>query len=804
MFEKIKDKSILLSRAKEAYNEASGADRMFQKRAKESFRFRDNEQWEKIEKDILAEERRPALTLNVVKAHVDLVMGLNEDIKNRFVCKPVAKEDSFLCEVVNNVVYWLYQKNDWEYEEDVAFESAIISGRGYVAIDFDIDEKRLNEIKITETSIPVSEIRFDPAARKRDLSDATYIIWDRWLSLEDFCIKYPDKEKTAREAFKYGSWPKGNELLLPAEDGSGYMQNDINDESDYSDPLDISYFDSKKNRIRVAHMEYFKYAKKYFFWHPEERDWKPVPGKLKDFKDRWVNLFPTSQLIIESTIEKEVWWLQFCGEDVLVHAKSPINYPGFSIVPCFMFGDVSRRTADHYGIVELMKDPQRELNKRVSQTLNLFNQQVQPGVYAEANAFMNVDQAEESLKEAGSITWLKDGAMSQKKFQERSVPNFPNAVLQMGEYQREMIRYITGINPDLMGMNDKRKEAGIVVQLRQQQGMAILKPVFKAYTTLKKQLFERQIRIIMSHMPARQIKKILGEGDRYQIQKGVIVDQTTGLQCDFRDVENAAYDIDAEPESNSLTQNALEIATYLEMQQQGMPVDPSVIVSKTNLPITEKLKWLEYIKQQSDGAAQSQQAAMELEKQKLDQQFKIEMAKIKASTDIATAKMQLAEEKDHLKISADAKKLEAQVARDEKTAQLKLMQVITSAKLGEDAGKRELMKIMMDADHDRKRLILDTMEVMAQAGFAGDELKLKLVLEMYKAAASAQESDKMHKVELLKKSIDAMSKTEGDMIKSKTDLAKEVIKGKLAERAAKKAQQQGGNDNGKGKPVKND
>ena len=206
MFETVKNNRDLLRKAKEAFDDSIGSDRNFQTKARESFEFRNNEQWDQNERDILAEQNRPALTFNVVKAHIDLVMGLNEDLRKRYTAKPVAKEDSFLCDVLNNVTYWLYENLDWESEENNAFESSLISGRGWVNIDYDIDEKRLSDIKITETSIPIHEIKFDPSSRKRDLSDASYIIWDRWLSLEDFVIKYPKMRQKATLGMESGRW----------------------------------------------------------------------------------------------------------------------------------------------------------------------------------------------------------------------------------------------------------------------------------------------------------------------------------------------------------------------------------------------------------------------------------------------------------------------------------------------------------------------------------------------------------------------------------------------------------------------
>jgi len=787
MFETVKHNRDLLKNAKEAFDDSIGVDRNFQMKARESFNFRNNEQWEKGERDILEQERRPALTFNVVKAHIDLIMGLNEDLRKRYTAKPVATEDAFLCDVLNSVDYWLYQTQDWTSEENNAFESSLICGRGWVNIDYDIDEKRLSDIKITQTSIPVHEIKFDPASRKRDLSDASYIIWDRWLSLEDFVVKYPKMRQRAGLAMETGRWVKENDILLPAEDSGGQMQNDINDESDYSDPLDVNYFDTQKNRIRTCHMEYWKHVKKWFYWHPQHREWNEVPGNKKDFEAKWSALFPDQRLILESAIQKELWWLQFCGEDILVHAPSPINYPGFSIVPCFMFGDPSRRSPNHFGIVEIMKDAQREINKRTSQTLNLFNQQVQPGVYAEVGAFVNVDQAEQSMKEAGSITFVQDGALSQNKFMERQVPTFPNAVMQMSEYAREMLRIITGINPDLMGMNDKRKEAGIVVQLRQQQGMAILKPVFKAYSEMREELFKRQLAIIMSHMPSAQIKRILGEGDRYQIDGPMIVDTMTKLEADFRNVDNIQYDVYADPESDSMTQNALEMATFMELQQAGMPVDPKVIISKTNLPSDEKLSWIDYLEQQQESAAKQAQGEADMEKQKLEMQHQREMTKIENDFKLQMAKLKMSEEATHLKIANDAEKLKAVISRDDQSAKLKYMQIMSNAALGDENAKREMLKVLLDAKHDEKKLILDTMEVMAQAAFAGDELKINLVKDMFLATMDAESAERDRKVELLKKSIDAMSKVDDSKRKASTAVATEIIKGKLAERAAAKA-----------------
>jgi len=730
-------KKKLLEEVKELFSEAVAADTDWQRNARESFKFRDNDQWSEEEKSILEEAKRPHLTFNITKSHIDLIMGINEDQRKRFVCTPVSVDDSFRCDILNDIISILYEKNDWIDEEDAAFESAVICGRGWVSIDFDIDVDRYNRITITETNIPIHEVRRDPASRKADLSDASYIIWDKWLSIEDFIVKYPKMKNKVIEAFATGRWPVLDTLQRLSPENADWPSGDLNDVSDYEDALDIEFYDTKKRQIRVAHMEYWKNVDVYWVRNPETGEWEKVTKDWKFFKEEFNKIYPGKELEYEKRITKEVWWLQFSGDEILFNGKSPIAYKGFNIIPCFLYGDVSRRNANHFGIVELMKDAQREINKRVSQTLNLLNQQVQPGVYAEVRAFINKDQAEASMKEAGAITWLNDGAIQGQRFLERNVPTFPSAIMQMEQFAQEIVRRITGINPDLMGQNDKRQEPGIVVQLRQQQGMTILKPVFKSYERMKRELFRRQISIITQHMPLRQIAQILGQGDRYVIDEnvGTIEDTSTNLICNIKDLRTLEYDIDGEPEGASLTKNMMELAVYTEMQKNGFPVDPAVIISKTNLPMSEKIGWIQYIENQSKSQSEQAQQQFALEKQKLDQLHQRELVKLKLDAMIASKKIENQQEKDHLKASVDQVKIDNTRERDMKNLTLKTLEYIAKVSDGKKESAEKLLNLMIDSQADRRKVVMQLVDtfIKAKKDIAVANIKAKAMKKMGKS-----------------------------------------------------------------------
>jgi hypothetical protein len=669
------NKQKKLERAKTLFTTSVTADTKWQREAKEDFAFRDGYQWTATEKRILQDEMRPVLTFNLTKSSVDLIMGMNEDNKQVMRCSPVDPTDGFLCEVLNDLTYWIQENNRFSDEEDDALESAATAGRGYVGIDFAPDPKRFGEIVMKEINIPVHEIHFDPSARKKDLSDAAYIFWDRWFKPADFKIKYPKTSNKKIEDFI--SYSKGQNTLSPTTEQRPYegafdIPTDISsDTSDYSKPMDTEFYDSNSNMIRVVHMEYWAPYQRNFLFIPDEKQWEEITNKdTKEVEKAFNEAYPQAEFIIETMMDKKVKWLQFIGTDILYDDDSPLPYTGFSICPTFVYADASKRTANHYGIVRLMKDPQREVNKRWSQALNMLNQQVQPGIFAETDAFVDMKQAEQSMKEAGSITWVNSGAIAGGKIKERTVPKFPDAPMQMEQYSQDIIKKITGINPDLLGQDRGRQDPGVVIRLRQQQGMTLLKPLFKAFNNMKKDLFLRQLSIVMEYMPDQQMLRILGSTERYTIdQNGIITDKLTNAQANIRDVKNLEYNVVTEEAAGNMTKRMLELSALMEMQKGGFPVDPIQVIEKMNLPESDKARWMQYIEQQQQGQQQQQEMMLKLQMGVQDREFTIQEKKLMMDFLVSIAKIKQMAEKDEKKMVDNAASRKVQIAQSAMQAQ---------------------------------------------------------------------------------------------------------------------------------------
>jgi hypothetical protein len=697
MFETL-SKAAKLKKGKELFQEAEDSDYTWQLESREDFAFRDGNQWTAHERQILAEELRPVLTFNLTKSSIDLIMGMNEDNRKRFSASPIEPTDAFLCEVLNDIATWVQETHDFETEEDGALESAAICGRGYVAIDFGPDPKRFGEIEISEIDLPVYEVHLDPAARRRSHEDASYICWDKWLPLSEFRMRYPTVKGKALEDVIAASRMHGMDTswsVRSTEQAAFEMEFPTDsDRSDYDMPLDLNYYDKTKNMIRVIHMEYWESFERYYVFNPEAGLFEEAPEKpTKAVKEAFALEFG-EPMTVEVIMDKKVKWLQFTGDRILYDDDSPMPYDGFSIVPVYAFRDVSKRTMNHFGLVRLMKDPQKEINKRWSQALNLLNQQVQPGIYAETDAFVDVSQAEQSMKEAGAITWTNAGAITGGKIKERNVPNFPNAPMQMEQFSQDIMKKITGINPDLLGQDRGRQEPGVVVRLRQQQGLTLLKPLFKSLNRAKKDLFKRQLAIIMAYMPDEQILRILGQNERYQFDKktGVIIDMKsinpqTGqptLFANLRDVRNLEYNVTAEESPGNMSKRMLELQALMEMMQAGFPVDPIAVLEKMELPASEKLRWIEYINGQQQAMAQQQQeqlaAELGIKTRELD--IKEQDNMFDFIVDITKINQML--EKDEKKMVTDFAKLGVEERNNMAQFISSMLSVVAQVKQGED------------------------------------------------------------------------------------------------------------------------
>ncbi|MBU0476373.1 MAG: hypothetical protein KKF62_19660, partial [Bacteroidetes bacterium] len=389
-------------------------------------------------------------------------------------------------------------------------------------------------------------------------------------------------------------------------------------------------------------------------------------------------------------IDKKVKWLQFTGDVIMYDDDSPIPFDGFSIVSASGDKDKSGKVLRHFGVTMPLIDPQKECNKRWSQTLNLLLQQGQGGYFAELGAPVDQDQWDATIKEPGETTWVNKGMIAGGGFKEKDLPVFPNAPMQVEEMSRAAMKQISGVNPDMLGLQGQRQEPGIVVKLRQQQGLTIIRRLFKSNKQMKRALYQRLISIIMKYMPEAQFKRILGENDRYVFRGNLIVDKKKGFIAPIRNLKDLKYNVNVVESASNMTKRMTELAIFMDMVSKKFPVDPKTIVKKLDLSENEKTEWIEFITKGEQQAAKNAQTQMQMKMQEIQSKLGIEKgklqlqaSKIKSETQADMAKIEQ-EEKDDVRNFA--LKLE-ELDREDRKMILNLVEKI----LGSSQGGKKML-----------------------------------------------------------------------------------------------------------------
>ena len=611
-----------LAHVKDMRDQAWWANLEWLEEAEKCHRFKSGDQWSDSDKAKLEAQGRTPLVWNYIHAAIELILGVRAQNPTRIYPYPVEKNDDFLCEILEDIVTYIDTNQvDAENEEAAMFENGMITGIGDVVVDVGPDPNNPEELQFYQSSLEAYEVLVDPVSRKANLDDARYIIYEKWVTAEDFKIRYPKHIKDMEEIFTQGS----SGLYGDLDSATSYVQND------YTNTSLFEYFDQQNKRILVAHYEYKEAYKRYYYVDEQGKSLEITKKEVKQAK-----LLPGS---IAEIYDTKVRWMHYIHDRILWEGDSPVYKKSFSLCRLSAYTDKSKRQQKKYGVVKLMIDPQTECNKRWMHTLKLLGKQG-VGVMAEIDAFHDLKQATDSWSDVDAITFMAKGGLN--KIKEKTVPDFPAAPMKLEEMNQAAMKHISGINPDLMGMAQQRREPGINLRLRQRQGMTMLSKLFENNKFTLKEIYKRKLEIISRYMPDTQIRKILGETAKYTFEQGYIIDRERGLIAPIRKIRDLNYNIRMEDAPGGMNKMMSEFTVFMDMMEKGFPTDPNVVIDKLDLSPLEKADWKAYIEKQQQGKQQAQKAELDTQQ-----------AKIQVNMKQHTDKMQI--EQIKLKLLAEGK-----------------------------------------------------------------------------------------------------------------------------------------------------
>jgi len=542
----------------------------------EDFQMYLGDQWEQADKERLEKEKRPILSINKIKKGIDVITGYQMQNRNEIKVRPIEGSDQALADVYTEVIKWVLTDGDSGFSQSQAFKNACIGGLGWLHPQLVYDDDIVNGDLIVTSESPF-RMYFDPDLTHPGLRDCKYLIRHAWVDKDALKMDYPEYKKDI-DAMK-----AGNENAFKIQQPRSTTKNRMSVIEKWYREYEFKHFihDATTNQITewTKDMESIGKIKKLIEEYPDEMvpETETTYGQLTVIKRK----LPVIKYIM--VLENKL---------ILSEGLSPYKSRQYPFIPVWGwfapgFNDWEWKVQ---GIVRVLKDSQREVNKSRSAIMHAVMSMPLSGYWFEEGAVK--DPAD--LKSAGGgvkTIAVKPG----KKVNELPPPTLPTSVAQI-EQQHNLDMREMGPNPDLLGMiggGTGASAPGITLQLRQKQGIMSNQDVFESLSYANRRFGKFVIDIVNNHYSAEKISRIINRELPPQWEEAK---------------ENSRYDCMVDEVANSPTYRVMNFMVLTELAKQGLPVPMTTLVEATDLPMNTKQEIIQYIQQQQQMAAQQQGA----------------------------------------------------------------------------------------------------------------------------------------------------------------------------------------------------
>lgn len=534
--------------------------------------------WTEEDRAYLREQNREVLNFNITRRIIKMITGYER--RNRLALKigPSEGSDAEIASQLTGVIMPLMENNHGYEVMSDAFEfGSCVAGANLVEPYFD----RHGDIQFSRK--PYNKFLLDPHFSRRDLKDCSYIIiHEEGMLTEDVESLLPGKEKLIKE---YAKLEGGNEVLpFSAFKGRG-----------------------KEEGKRCNYSE---------FWERKTRKVKIIANRVTGQQFTWQGSKERLNEIMSQYMRTLVAWddwketvsLSAFVNGRCVHTGPDPNkiddYPHV-LVAGFWYPEFDDYAVKLQGEVRPLRDPQREVSKRISKILDIIDSQVSTGMMAEEGAFVKDDDIHASG--TGKGLWLRENALVQGRVKERQMGDIPPGLFQLNHDLESLINDIGCVNDSMFGTEElKHQMSGYLMALRTGAGLVALQDLFDNFRFSKKQLGFKQVKMILANYSPRKISRIIN-----QQPIGILAMETK--QRELLTEEIAKYDCTAQEGVNTETQTQMFYVELLNLRDKGFNIPDEVIMDAFPVQFPKKIREAILNAQKQQQQAQAQQ----LEEKKL-------------------------------------------------------------------------------------------------------------------------------------------------------------------------------------------
>lgn len=431
------------------------------KAIREDFDFEAGRQWPDADREVMVTQNRPVLTFNNTLKFINGVEGT--ETNNRMGVKyiPSGVEDSPLTDLLAKVEAQILNE-DADDENSDAFRDVVGCGYGWTSARMDYDDDLYG--KMVEERVDPRLMGWDPAAKKKNLSDRRWHFEAISMHPDDAKAKWPEHVETIQRA--YGESAISGRTLGNTErqeyDGSN------NDASELSDNQRAG-----GRTVPIIRAQWFTIDTRMVFAEPDGGIVTVTLGEWKELKKR----APSLGLDVPEAIKRRqrVYHEAYVCDDTTLEEK---KIQRFSYA-C-MTGIRDKVKGSYFGLIRVARDPQMWTNKMLSGIVHFF-QTAPKGPFVEQGAIpsQNMTDFTENLARADRVKVVADGAITQGRIKFPDAQPLPPGMPEMLNASLTGVPDALGLSLEFLGMAGRTQAVG-VERSRTRAGLAVLGVFFKA------------------------------------------------------------------------------------------------------------------------------------------------------------------------------------------------------------------------------------------------------------------------------------------------------------------------------------
>lgn len=528
--------------------------------AHNDFKYFLDDPWTAADRAYHKEQNREVLNFNVIRRIVKMITGYER--KNRLSLKigPSEGSDDMVASQLTGVVMPLMENNSgYEILSDAFEMGGCVAGANLIEPYID----RYGNIQFSRK--PYNKFLLDPGFTRRDLKDCGFIIiHEEGMLTEDVKSLLPGKDGRVTELAKQEG---GNEVL----------------------PYSAYHGRGKDEGKRCNYSEFWERTNKNVHIFANRQNGKKVEWDGKDPKRlRVLQEYPL-QFVSYKDQKETVRFSAFVNGKCAHTGPDPNridDYPHI-LVAGFWYPEYDDFAKKLQGEVRPLRDPQREVSKRLSKILDIIDSQVATGKVAIEGDLLDNEDIHASGQGKG-IFLKRDGPGSQfpirERFYEMKMGDVPAGLFQLNHDLQSLITMIGCVNDSMFGTEElKQQMSGYLMALRTGAGLTALQDLFDNLRFSKKQLGFKLVKMIIANYPPHKIARIIN-----QQPAGIL-----GMEIKERKLlsdEVARYDCTPEEGILTETQRKMFYVELLNLLKAGFNIPEEVIIEAFPTQFPQKIK----------------------------------------------------------------------------------------------------------------------------------------------------------------------------------------------------------------------